>query len=304
MNVPATAETPVDIAGVLDAHAERIEALLDRLLPDGEGPERPLLEAMRYACLDGGKRLRPYLVTATAALFGVDGERAARAAAAVEMLHCYSLIHDDLPAMDDDELRRGRPTCHIAFDEATAILAGDALLTLAFEVLADPATHDDADVRIELVRGLSGTAGAHGMVAGQMIDLAVEHRAVDAATVERLQALKTGALIAFSAEAGAILGEAGPDAHEAVLAYGRDLGRSFQIVDDLLDEEGDEEAMGKAVGKDATAGKATLVGVLGRDGARARAEELAERAIASLDRFGAAAETLRDVARFVVTRRT
>ena len=304
MTATAVAEAPVDVVGALDAHAGRIETVLDRLLPRGGGPERPLLEAMRYACLDGGKRLRPYLATATAALFGVDGNRALRAAAAIEMLHCYSLVHDDLPAMDDDELRRGRPTCHVAFDEATAVLAGDALLTLAFEVLADPATHDDPGVRVELVRGLSATAGARGMVAGQAIDLAVEHRAVDAAAVERLQALKTGALIAFSAEAGAILGKADAASREAVLAYGRDLGRSFQIVDDLLDEEGDEEAMGKAVGKDETAGKATLVRVLGRGRARARAEELAERAVAFLDRFGDAAATLRDVARFVVTRRT
>jgi len=303
MNVMA-AERPVDIAGVLSANAERVEATLDRLLPQGNGPERPLLEAMRYACLNGGKRLRPYLTVATARLCDVEPERALRAAAAVEMLHCYSLVHDDLPAMDDDELRRGRPTCHIAFDEATAILAGDALLTLAFDVLADPATHDSAAVRIDLVRGLTEAAGAHGMVAGQMIDLAVEHRTVDEQTVARLQALKTGALITYSAEAGAILGEADPDQREAILAYGRDVGFAFQIIDDLLDEEGDEEAMGKAVGKDAAAGKATLVGVLGRDAARDRAEELSARAIASLDAFGESASALRDVARFIVTRRT
>ncbi|MDG2480511.1 MAG: polyprenyl synthetase family protein [Alphaproteobacteria bacterium] len=293
-----------DISDVLADSATQIETTLDRLLPDGQGHERPLLEAMRYACLNGGKRLRPYLTTVTARLFAVDETRALRAAAAVEMLHCYSLVHDDLPAMDDDELRRGRPTCHIAFDEATAILAGDALLTLAFDILADPATHDDAGVRIGLVRGLTEAAGAHGMVAGQMIDLAVEHRAVDATTVERLQALKTGALITFSAEAGAILGQAGPDEREAITAYGRDVGFAFQIVDDLLDEEGDQEAMGKAVGKDAAAGKATLVSVLGKDAARARAEELSARAIASLEPFGEPAEALRNVARFVVTRRT
>ncbi|MBC6441405.1 MAG: polyprenyl synthetase family protein [Rhodospirillales bacterium] len=297
-------DRPVDIGDVLVANADRVEAMLDRLLPAGEGPERPLLEAMRYACLNGGKRLRPYLVTATAALFDVADEHALRTAAAVEMLHCYSLVHDDLPAMDDDELRRGRPTCHIAFDEATAILAGDALLTLAFGILADPATHPDASVRIELVRGLTDAAGAHGMVVGQMIDLVVEHRAVDAATVERLQALKTGALIMFSAEAGALLGKADPDAHEAILSYGRDLGFSFQIIDDLLDEEGDQEAMGKAVGKDAAAGKATLVAVLGKDEARTRAETLAARAVESLEPFGESAETLRDLARFIVTRRT
>ncbi len=300
----SSAHQMTDISLVLGENATRVEAMLDRLLPDGGGPEKPLLDAMRYACLNGGKRLRPYLTVATARLFGVSEEQAFRAAAAVEMLHCYSLVHDDLPAMDDDELRRGRPTCHIAFDEATAILAGDALLTLAFDILADPATHDDAAVRIELVRGLTEAAGAHGMVAGQMIDLAVEHRQVDAATVERLQALKTGALITYSAEVGAILGEADPDARESILAYGRDVGFAFQIVDDLLDEEGDEAAMGKAVGKDAGAGKATLVGVLGKDAARQKADRLAERAVESLEAFGDAADALRDVARFVVTRRT
>jgi farnesyl diphosphate synthase len=302
---PAASLTPsADVAGQLAAAATRIEATLDALLPDGAGPERPLLQAMRYATLNGGKRLRPYLTTIVAALFDVPDQRAQRAAAAVEMLHCYSLVHDDLPAMDDDELRRGRPTCHIAFDEATAILAGDALLTLAFDILADSATHPDAAVRIELVRGLTEAAGAHGMVAGQMIDLAVEHRSVDTATVERLQALKTGALITYSAEAGAILGEAAPDDREAIVTYGRLLGSAFQIVDDLLDEEGDVEAMGKAVGKDAAAGKATLVALLGREEARRRADRLAADAIACLEAFGHAADPLRDIARFVVTRRT
>ncbi|MDA1070680.1 MAG: polyprenyl synthetase family protein [Proteobacteria bacterium] len=304
MNQAAHALPADDVAERLSAAAERIVATLDDLLPDGGGPERPLFDAMRYATLNGGKRLRPYLTTIVADLFGAPQARAQRAAAAVEMLHCYSLVHDDLPAMDDDELRRGRPTCHIAFDEATAILAGDALLTLAFDVLADPATHPDAAVRIELVRGLTEAAGAHGMVAGQMIDLAVEHRSVNTATVERLQALKTGALITFSAEAGAILGEAGPAEREAIVTYGRLLGSAFQIVDDLLDEEGDVEAMGKAVGKDAAAGKATLVALLGTAEARKRADRLAADAVASLEAFGQPADPLRDVARFVVTRRT
>jgi farnesyl diphosphate synthase len=297
-------QAPEGMAERLAAAADRVEATLDELLPSGAGLENPLLDAMRYATLNGGKRLRPYLTTATAALFGVPDRQAQRAAAAVELLHCYSLVHDDLPAMDDDELRRGRPTCHIAFDEATAILAGDALLTLAFDVLADPETHEDAGVRIDLVRGLTEAAGAHGMVAGQMIDLAVEHRPVDVATIERLQALKTGALITFAAEAGAVLGKAGPDERQAIVSYGRMVGAAFQIVDDLLDEEGDEEAMGKALGKDAAAGKATLVGALGRDEARRRADRLARDAIASLEPFGHPAEPLRDVARFVVTRRT
>ena len=304
MNQAAPLTAPEAMADRLTEAAHRIEATLDGLLPTGDGPERPLLDAMRYATLNGGKRLRPYLTTTVATLFGVPDRRAQRAAAAVEMLHCYSLVHDDLPAMDDDELRRGRPTCHIAFDEATAILAGDALLTLAFDVLADPLTHPDAAVRIDLVRGLTEAAGAHGMVAGQMIDLAVEHRSVDVGTIERLQALKTGALITYSAEAGAILGEAAPDRREAIVTYGRLVGSAFQIVDDLLDEEGDVEAMGKAVGKDAAAGKATLVAALGSEEARTRAERLARDAIACLEPFGHPADPLRDIARFVVTRRT
>ena len=281
-----------------------VEAALDRLLPRAEGPDGQLAKAMRYACLGGGKRLRPFLLLSTAALFGVDEAHALRAAAAVEMVHCYSLVHDDLPAMDDDELRRGRPTCHIAFGEAAAILAGDALLTLAFDVLADSATHDDAAVRIDLIRGLAEASGAHGMVAGQIMDLSLEGRAVDAAAVERLQMLKTGALIAFSAEAGAILGRADADAREAVLGYGRDLGLAFQVADDLLDEEGDAATVGKAVGKDAAAGKATLVGVLGPAEARRKAGALADSAIASLDGFGERAAALRALARFVVTRQS
>lgn len=288
---------------LLETAALRVEARLQRLLPEGGGPERPLFEAMRYACLNGGKRLRPGLAMASARLFAVPEERAEAAAAAVEMLHCYSLIHDDLPAMDDDATRRGRPSCHIAFGEATAILAGDALLTLAFDLLADAATHERAEVRIDLLRGLAAAAGAGGMVAGQAIDLALEGHPAAADAVERLQTLKTGALIAFSAEAGAILGEAGAPAREAMAAFGRHLGLAFQIVDDLLDVEGTPTAMGKAVGKDAAAGKATLVAALGRRGARARAEQLAGKAIASLAPFGESAAGLRALARFVVERR-
>lgn len=302
MNV--TAPTAPDVADRLVEAAGRVEAALDSLLPSDGGLERPLFDAMRYATLNGGKRLRPYLSLTVAGLFGADEVRASRVAAAVEMLHCYSLVHDDLPAMDDDELRRGQPTCHIAFDEATAILAGDALLTLAFDILADPATHDDADIRIDLVRGLSAAAGARGMVAGQMVDLAVEHQTVDVATIERLQALKTGALITFSAKSGAILGQATESECAAIEAYGQDLGFAFQIVDDLLDAEGDEMAMGKAVGKDAAAGKATLVAAIGPEAARERAEALSSRAIENLAGFGQSADALRDVARFVVTRRS
>ena len=302
MNVAAP--TVSSVAQRLNDAAARVESTLEGLLPTGCGPERPLFEAMRYATLGGGKRLRPYLALTVAELFGAASERALRVAASVEMLHCYSLVHDDLPAMDDDDLRRGRPTCHVAFDEATAILAGDALLTLAFDVLADPLTHDDPGVRIDLVRGLAGAAGAHGMVAGQMVDLAVEHQTVDVTTIERLQALKTGSLITFSAESGAILGQAGDLQRRAIENYGRDLGFAFQIIDDLLDAEGDETAVGKAVGKDAAAGKATLVAAIGAHAARARADGLAAQAIESLSGFGHPADALRDVARFVVTRRS
>ena len=300
----APAQVDESVVASLATTAQRVEAALDGLLPTSGGLDKPLFDAMRYATLNGGKRLRPYLSLAVSDLFGVPDEQALRVAAAVEMLHCYSLVHDDLPAMDDDDLRRGQPTCHVAFDEATAILAGDALLTLAFDVLADPATHGSAAVRVDLVRGLSGAAGAHGMVAGQMIDLAVEHRSVDVATIEHLQALKTGALITFSAESGAIVGEANDQDRAAIVAYGRDLGFAFQIIDDLLDAEGNVEEMGKAVGKDAEAGKATMVAAAGPEIARKRAEQLALRAIESLSGFGQPADTLRDVARFVVNRRT
>ena len=301
----------VALQGPPDAFVERLngttEALLDtldRILPDEDGPERALFAAMRYATLHGGKRIRPHLSLTVARMFDVAERQALRAAAAVEILHCYSLIHDDLPCMDDDELRRGRPTCHIAFGEATAVLAGDALLTLAFDVLADPATHADAEVRIDLVRGLAVAAGVRGMVAGQMIDLALEHRSVDIAAISRLQALKTASLIAFSAETGAILGRADPASREAIVNYGRLVGSAFQIVDDLLDADGDALAMGKTTGKDAAAGKATLVTALGADKALARAQRLSIDAVACLAPFGHAAEPLRETARYVLTRRT
>ncbi|MSP81360.1 MAG: polyprenyl synthetase family protein [Alphaproteobacteria bacterium] len=259
---------------------------------------------MRYAALGGGKRLRPFLVVAGARLFGTPDTRALRAAAAVEMIHCYSLVHDDLPAMDDDSLRRGRPTCHIAYGEATAILAGDGLLTHAFTVMADPATHPDGGVRADLVAGLAGAAGPLGMVAGQMMDMNVGFGPLDAARVQRLQALKTGALIAFAAEAGAILGQAGAADRAALAAYGRQLGAAFQIIDDVLDATGSAAKMGKAVGKDAEQGKATLVAALGLDPARAAAHEAADRAIAALDSFREPADPLRAIARFVIDRET
>jgi len=285
--------------------AGRIEAELDRLIPSGSGPEAVLYDAMRYACLDGGKRLRPFLAVTGAQLFGVPETRALRAAAAVEFVHCYSLVHDDLPAMDDDDLRRGKPTCHRRFDEATAILVGDALQALAFEVLADPETHPDGAVRSELVAALASASGARGMVGGQMFDLAAETvgHGFGLEDIVRLQAMKTGRLIGFSCAAGPILAQAGTKERAALDAYARDLGLAFQIADDILDAVGDEAEVGKKVGKDAAAGKATFISLLGLDAARNRADELALQAAAHLDLFGPAADLLKAVARFVVERR-
>lgn len=292
-----------DFEAALASCAADVERMLDRLLPRPDGPEGRVAEAMRYAALGGGKRFRPFLVCQSASLFGVSSEAALRVAAAVECVHIYSLVHDDLPCMDDDDMRHGAPTVHREYDEATAILAGDALLTLAFDILGDPETHERARVRIELVRRLAAAAGAHGMVGGQMIDLASEGRALDMVGVTRLQQLKTGALIAFSCEAGAVLGRASPDALHALHAYAHDLGLAYQIADDLLDAEGDAETMGKAVGKDAEAGKATFVSILGMERARSQARMLADQAIQHLDLFDERADLLREAPRFVITRR-
>ncbi|MDE2200792.1 MAG: polyprenyl synthetase family protein, partial [Rhodospirillales bacterium] len=272
----------------MTAAAAEVEAALDVLLPLPEGAEARLVEAMRYATLGGGKRLRAFLVMQGAALFSVDRRCAARVAASVEMLHAYSLVHDDLPAMDDDDLRRGKPSTHKAFDEATAILAGDALQTRAFEVLAEADTHSNPDARCELVAALAHASGPQGMVGGQMIDimapvLLAAGQALNAEQVGRLQALKTGRLIQYSAEAGAILGRAAPVQRQLLAAYGRDIGTAFQIADDLLDVEGSAAEIGKATGKDAAAGKATLVGVLGLERARAQADMLAAQAARHLE---------------------
>lgn len=283
--------------------AERVERLIDRLIASTDLPEAPLFDAMRYGTLGGGKRLRPFLVVSSAALFSVNAECALRAAAAIEFVHSYSLIHDDLPAMDDSELRRGRPTCHRQFDEATAILAGDGLLTYAFEVMADPQTHEDPQVRCQLVTALARAAGPQGMVGGQMLDLIAEHETFDLGTTTRLQRLKTGEMIAVSAEAGAILGKAAPSIRQSLRAYAHDLGLAFQIVDDLLDVEGDEAEMGKSLRRDEDAGKATFVSILGADRARAQAEALTQQAVRHLDIFDDRADALRAVAEFVVVRR-
>ncbi len=283
--------------------AREVEGVLERILVSTEGPESRLFESMRYATLGGGKRFRPFLVCQSAALFSVAKASALRVAAAVELVHCYSLVHDDLPAMDDDDLRRGQPTVHKKFDEATAILAGDALLTLAFEILADRRTHENAEVRAALVSALAVAAGGRGMVGGQMLDLAARDMNLDIGGITRLQRLKTGAMIAFSCEAGAILGRASAEPRDALRGYAHDLGLSFQIADDLLDVEGTMEETGKAVGKDADAGKATFVSIMGVDRARAQARLLARQAAEHLASFDGSADLLRQAAPFVVERR-
>jgi farnesyl diphosphate synthase len=294
----------VTVADASAITARLIDAVLNRLLTVPPGLEARVYEAMRYSALAPGKRLRPLLVLASARLFGVARRSALQVAAAIEMVHAYSLIHDDLPAMDDSDLRRGRPTCHKQFDEATAVLAGDGLLTMAFEALSDPDTHGDAAVRCELVSALASAAGAAGMVGGQMIDLIAEKQRLDIGAITRLQRMKTGALIAFACESGAILAKAAPELRTALRGYAHDLGLAFQIADDLLDVEGSADETGKPVGADAAAGKATFVSILGVERARAQAELLVSQAVAHLELFEDKAELLRQVARFVVNRRT
>jgi farnesyl diphosphate synthase len=299
----------------LDAVAADIEVLLDRLLAaapvDGElrRPAR-LLEAMRYSSLNGGKRFRPFLVVESSGLFAVPRSNALMAGAALECVHCYSLVHDDLPAMDNDELRRGQPTAHKAFDEATAILAGDGLLTFAFDILSRPQTHADPSVRVELVMALARASGIGGMAGGQMLDLAAEGRFVQNRPVPQLgeqdvrtlQAMKTGALLRFACEAGGILAAAAPPQRAALERYGTAVGQAFQIADDLLDLEGDPALVGKSTGKDAAAGKATMVSVLGVAAAKTRLKALVAEAEQALAPFGAAGAILIEGARFVADR--
>ncbi len=283
--------------------AALVERALDGFLPEQGGPLGRVAGAMRHGALDGGKRLRPFLLVAAADMFGVPRARSVRAGCAVEMIHCYSLIHDDLPAMDDSDLRRGRPSVHKAYDDATAILAGDALLTQAFEILAEKETHPNAEVRCALALELARASGKIGMVGGQMIDIYAEQKNFDLAGIEELQRLKTGALIRFSAMGGGIIGEASAAEVSALTDYAEDLGLAFQIVDDLLDAFGDAEDLGKPVGQDADMDKATFVKLLGADGARDKAKELVASAKAHLDRFGSRAEPLKGAADFVFRRK-
>lgn len=262
----------------------------------------PLYEAMRYAAIGGGKRLRPLLVTATAALFHVDRDVALRVGAAIEAIHVYSLIHDDLPCMDDDDLRRGKLTVHKAFGEATAVLAGDALHALAFEILASSGTHSDPFIRSELIATLAMASGPDGMAGGQMMDLEAEKTTFDLPTVTRLQALKTGALIVASVEMGAILGHVPPEGRTQLRGYARDIGLAFQIADDILDVEGDPELAGKALHKDAEAGKGTFVSLMGLDRAKQQAEMLVEQAIGQLSIYGQEADLLRAIANYITGR--
>ncbi|WP_294189884.1 polyprenyl synthetase family protein [uncultured Sphingomonas sp.] len=292
---PSLADALVEVQREID---RRFDALL--AVPDDARAR--LYQAMRHAAIGGGKRLRPLLVFATARLFDVDPDQAGRAATALEAIHAYSLVHDDLPAMDDDDLRHGKATVHKAYDEATAILAGDCLHALAFEVLADPATHPDAGVRAELIADLARASGPAGMAGGQMMDLVAEGETFDLGTVTRLQQLKTGALICAAVEAGAILGRVAPEQRTPLRGYAHDLGLAFQIVDDLMDVEGDEELAGKKLRKDEAAGKETFVSLLGVPRAREQSRVLVDQAIDHLRHYGDEAELLRQIARFVVER--
>ncbi|MBN8808620.1 MAG: polyprenyl synthetase family protein [Sphingomonas sp.] len=294
-NGGSLAEALVEVGAAIDRR-------FDAWLTPPDDPRRPLYDAMRHAAIGGGKRLRPLLVYATANLFGVDRECAMRVGTAIEAIHVYSLVHDDLPAMDDDDVRRGKPTVHRAYGEATAILAGDCLHALAFEWLADPTTHPDPFVRAELVTEVARAAGPAGMAGGQAMDLAAEHARFDLATVTRLQAMKTGALIAVSVDAGAILGRVAPEGRKGLRGYARDIGLAFQIADDLLDVEGDEATVGKKLHKDGEAGKETFVSLLGVERAKEQAAMLVDQSIDHLRGYGTEADLLRDIARFVLAR--
>jgi farnesyl diphosphate synthase len=292
----------IDVAKALAQAADATEQALERLVPEPLGRYARVVEAMRYATFAGGKRLRPYLTLASARLFDAPEGRALRAASAIEVLHTYSLVHDDLPCMDDDDLRRGRPTTHRQFDEATAVLAGDGLLTLAFEILAEAETHPSGEVRARLVSRLAKAAGAQGMIGGQMMDMLSGVQTYTQAEIIQLQNLKTGALFEFSAEAGPILAEAGSEDQARLGRFARDMGLAFQIADDLIDATGEAASAGKAVGKDEAQGKATLLSIWGLDGARKESRRLAESAADALSPYGDAAKELQALPFFLLDR--
>ncbi|MCB9991081.1 MAG: polyprenyl synthetase family protein [Rhodospirillales bacterium] len=301
--MPSPREAPKSLQNEMDEVVEAVNKKIAKLLPETDLPEDKLFEAMRYGTMNGGKRLRPFLVVQSANLFNVDPKRSKRVAAALEFIHCYSLIHDDLPAMDDSDMRRGKPATHKAFDEATAILAGDALQALAFEILASPETHSDPHVRIELVAKLAEASGPHGMCGGQMLDLLGEKEEFDVGTISRLQRMKTGKLMAFACEAGAILGKTDEPHRKALCNYAHDLGLAFQVTDDVLDVEADPGATGKPANQDAQAGKSTFVSTMGKDAAKMRAEMLVGQAKRHLKVFGARSRTLEELADYVLSRR-
>lgn len=300
---PSPRDAEPELQSEMDAVSDAINKTISRLLPETDLAERILFDAMRHGTLGGGKRLRPFLVVQSAALFNVDPARARRVGAALEFIHCYSLIHDDLPAMDNAALRRGKPTVHRQFDEATAILAGDALLTLAFEILSEPETHEDPRVRCELIKALAKASGGHGMAGGQMLDLIAEKEDFDLGTISRMQRMKTGKLMAFACEAGAILGKAGEHQKKALCNYAHDLGLAFQVTDDILDVEADPQDTGKDTKKDEQAGKATFVSTMGKEQARERAEMLVRQAVGHLRTFERRGETLKKLAFYVLERR-
>lgn len=300
---PSPREANPILQEAMNEAAEAVNRALARLLPETDLAEARLYDAMRYGVMNGGKRLRPFLVLQSAALFNVDRARAKRVAAALELVHCYSLIHDDLPAMDNADTRRGKPSTHKAYDEATAVLAGDALIPMAFELLAERETHEDPRVRCELVAALAKAIGGHGLVGGQMLDLIGEKEEFDVGTISRMQRMKTGMLFAFACEAGAILGKSDEPHRRALRSYAFDLGLAFQVTDDILDVEADPEDLGKETGQDDAAGKSTFVTTLGKDQAKQRAEMLVQQASRHLHVFGNRATILKDIALYVLERR-
>lgn len=301
--MPSPRDAAPHLQQAMDENAESVNRTINRLLPESDTAEGRLYEAMRHGVLSGGKRLRPFMLMQSAALFNVDAARARRAAAALEFVHCYSLIHDDLPAMDNSSLRRGKKTVHVKYDEATAILAGDALLTLAFEILSEADTHSDPHVRVELVKKLAEAAGGQGMCGGQMLDIIGERENFDLGTISRMQRMKTGKLMSFACEAGAILGKADEPHRKALLNYSNDLGLAFQVTDDILDVEADPDQTGKPANQDEQAGKSTFVSAMGKSQAKTRAEMLIEQAKRHLRIFEGRAKMLEDLADYVGERR-